>query len=231
MNARFYCRTMTPEGTATLAGSEAHHLLHVLRAQMGDEVTLFDGQGWECTACITACSRQTVQLQVRGRRRVDRESPHAVTLGVSLPKGDRQRFLVEKCVELGVRRLVPLAVERSVSQPRATSLDRLRRNVIEASKQCGRNQLMEITEPHCWTDYLKSGTATVRWVADPGGEPFRGGASAEGETVRLAVGPEGGFSPRELALSRQHGWSCISLGSRILRVETAALALAARWIC
>jgi 16S rRNA (uracil1498-N3)-methyltransferase len=128
----------------TLGDAEAHHLIHVMRAQLGDEVTLFDGSGCEFPAAISALKRTTVELRLLGREAVDRETTYAITLAVALPKGDRQTWLIEKAVELGVQRLVPLITERGVAQPVDKALERLRRTVSEASKQCGRNRLLLI---------------------------------------------------------------------------------------
>ncbi len=174
-------------------------------------------------------SRSEVELAIAGRQEIDREARIAVTLGVALPKGDRQKWLVEKVVELGVARLVPLETERGVAQPVENALERLRRGVVEACKQCGRNRLMEIAEPNAWQAFLKENeTAACRLVAHPRQGPGRWPAPSE--NAALAVGPEGGFTDAEVARAVAGGWLTVDLGPRILRVETAALALAARVI-
>jgi 16S rRNA (uracil1498-N3)-methyltransferase len=211
---------------ATLDGAEAHHLLHVLRATAGTRVTLFDGSGWEFDAQVSASDRTTVELAVLARRDVNRELAGSLTLGVPLPKGERQRWIVEKAVELGVTRLVPLATERSVATSEK-SAGRLDRYVIEASKQCGRNRLMEIAAPLPWRDWLAAPADARRWIADATGRPIEGAAIAAGHSTYAAVGPEGGLTDDELAAARDAGWETISLGPRVLRIETAALALAA----
>src|SRR4029078_8817654 len=127
-----------------LQGAEAHHLAQVMRAKCGDEVCLFDGSGFEFRASIRKIGRVEVEFEIVESRQVDREMARHITLAVSLPKGDRQRWLVEKTTELGVARLVPLVTRYSVAQPVGNATTRLRRAVIEASKQCGRNRLMEI---------------------------------------------------------------------------------------
>lgn len=232
------------EDRAVLGGPEAHHLIHVMRARPGSRVVLFDGSGAEFAARVESVGRTKVELAITGREEVDRELPLNVTLGVALPKGDRQKWLVEKAVELGVRRLVPLVTARSVAQPVDQALARLRRTVIEASKQCGRNKLMEISPPQAFTDYV-SETApahATRLLAHPRQERKRGHstfpsvagrftAAGAGEEVEcplsLAVGPEGGFGGEEVALAVAAGWQAVDLGPRILRVETAAMLLVA----
>ncbi|HVC94176.1 MAG TPA: RsmE family RNA methyltransferase [Pirellulales bacterium] len=240
MPDRFYVPEPIASERVTLGGEEAHHLIHVLRAKAGLAVTLFDGVGSEFSARIERVGRTEVELAVEGSALVSRELAIELTLAVALPKGDRQRWLVEKVVELGVRRLVPLQTDRSVAEPLEKALIRLRRTVIEASKQCGRNRLMEIAPPR----------NSIEWFAEPGSigvaDPSRRRAMADPrgaigarewcETLRsttamrsalVAVGPEGGWTDSELELARAHGWDVLSLGPRILRVETTAVALAA----
>src|SRR5437016_5835190 len=140
MTERFFTATLADE-KAFLDGPESHHLAHVVRARRGSEVVLFDGAGREATARVDRVSRSRVELTLLSRRYVDRERSLQTMLAVALPKGDRQRWLVEKAVELGVRRLVPLATRRGVAEATPAALGRLRRAVIEACKQCGRNTL------------------------------------------------------------------------------------------
>jgi len=240
MPDRFFVSEPIASDRVTLGGEEAHHLIHVLRAKAGLAVTLFDGNGSEFAARIERVGRTEVELAVEGGALVNREPAIELTLAVALPKGDRQRWLVEKAVELGVRRLVPLQTERSVAEPFEKALTRLRRTVIEASKQCGRNRLMEIALPRIWTELCaETGSIGVsdpsrrRALADPSGaigarawcECLRN--TAELRSVMVAVGPEGGWTDRELELARTHDWDELNLGLRILRVETAAVALAA----
>lgn len=222
MSDRFYLPTPPTDGHAVIDGPEAHHLLHVMRAQPGDEVTLFDGQGAEYTASVEKCGRSEVLLAVGERTEVDRELGVRITVGVALPKGDRQKWLVEKLTELGASRLVPLSTERSVADLKGKSLEKLRRGVIEASKQCGRNTLLQIDEPQPLAGFIASATGT-RWIAHPSGDPL--GAQSVSDQVSLLIGPEGGFTDEEVAAAVEQGWQCVGLGPSILRIETAALAL------
>ncbi|MCL4193003.1 MAG: 16S rRNA (uracil(1498)-N(3))-methyltransferase [Thermoguttaceae bacterium] len=216
-------------GRVTLDGPEGHHLAHVMRAKPGMEVILFDGSGAEFLAQVLSVRRSAAELEILTRREVDRESPVALTLGVSLPKGDRQKWLVEKVVELGLRRLVPLVTSRSVAQTGADAVKRLDRAVIEASKQCGRNRLMTVDTPQSWPDFIAATCgAPCRVLAHPGvSGPRASLPSAAPEQVVAAVGPEGGFTDEEVEEAVAAGWQTVSLGPRILRVETAAVVLAA----
>lgn len=218
---------------AVLEGAEAHHLAHVMRARVGDEVILFDGQGCEFAARITAIRRGAVELAVAEGRALDREPALRLSVAAPLPKGDRQRWLIEKLVEIGVVRYVPLVTQRSVVEPSVKSVERLRRTVIEASKQSGRTRLMELAEPCRWHDFAQSAAAEEpRIVAHPGGASMReffGSGFVAGHVVgriTVAVGPEGGFSDAEIELAIRSGWRSVDLGPRILRIETAAVVLA-----
>src|SRR3954468_10272635 len=144
MSERFFSPRPITAGGMMLDGPEAHHLLHVMRAAVGDEITLFDGSGAEFRATVETVRRTDAELRIVERNEIDRELPFELVVGVALPKGDRQKWLVEKLTELGVSTLIPLITERSVSQPTGNVLERLRRTVIEAAKQCGRNRLMQI---------------------------------------------------------------------------------------
>lgn len=232
---RFYVETPVSSNKAYLAGSEAHHLIHVLRASVGMEVVLIDGSGAEFDARVLRIDRRGVELEVITRQAIDRELSFPFTLGVTLPKGDRQRWLVEKAVELGVHTLVPLQTERSVLTPTSTSLSRLQKVVIESSKQCGRNQLMQIDTPQSLETFQQQPRQeSLQIVAHPTSgtpvssiEDLRSSLLAEGRSVFAAVGPEGGFSDQEFKDFQRASWQAVSMGSRILRIETAAIALVA----
>lgn len=228
MSQRFFAESPIGDApSARLVEAEAQHLAKVMRAKLGDEVALFDGSGWEFTARVSGIGKAAVELEIVDRRQIDRELPHALTLAVSLPKGDRQKVLVEKLVELGVTRLVPLDTERSVAEGTPAALARLRRQVIEASKQCGRNRLMEIAEPLSLPQLPQHSPPPTerRVLAHPSDAPLRNSAAVG--PVIVAIGPEGGFTDDEVALAAGVGWEIVSLGPRILRIETAAIALAA----
>lgn len=226
MNPRFFVETLISGDRATLVDREAHHLMHVMRLGVDSEVMLFDDSGSEFEARVVSLGRSDVGLAVLARHDIDRELPRALTLGVALPKGDRQKWMVEKATELGVSRLVPLETRRSVAQPVAKALVRLRRSVIEASKQCRRNRLMEIAEPLTLVEYLAtSPDSASRYIAHPGGEAISAVRNQADVESLLAVGPEGGFADDEIGAAQTAGWTIVDLGPRILRIETAATML------
>jgi 16S rRNA (uracil1498-N3)-methyltransferase len=206
-----------------------------MRAVPGDVVTLFDGSGTECTARIETLSSDTIELSIIEQRSSDKELSIDLTLAVALPKGDRQRWLVEKLVELGAARLIPLITARGIAQPTSSALDRLNRWVVEASKQCCRSRLMEIGAAEDFSKFVaRKDLAPMRLLAHACDTPLRKiwPAVAPAEIARrvvVAIGPEGGFTDDEVGRALAAGWRAIDLGPRILRVETAAIA-AASWI-
>ncbi len=227
MSERFFLESAPQGDTVEFIEGEATHLAKVMRAKPGDLVTAFDGSGREYEVEIAAIEKKRVLGKIRCTSEVSREAACRLILAVALPKGERQRWLVEKCVELGVATLVPLITERGVAQPVEKVVERLRRAVIEASKQCGRNHLMHLTPGQRIDELLNSApTTTARLILHPTGEPLSNQIrETPAETLAL-IGPEGGFSEAEVKQAKEAGCQIVSLGPRILRVETAALAIA-----
>jgi len=231
MSRRFYTCQSLDVTTLTLAGEEAHHLLHVLRLKPDDEITLFDGRGGEAWARITAISKKVAELEIVSRR-VSPPNLHPLTLTTAVPKGDRFAWLVEKATELGVDRLIPLQTQRSIVDPREGKLDKMRQTVVAACKQSGRNFLMEITPVCTFAEFLERELPAGRLLlADPTGDICTPELLRTAQPLLLAIGPEGGWSPDELELARQRGAQVVRLGDTVLRMETAAVAMAAivRW--
>ena len=216
MANRYYTSFPLSLGEVVLQGAEAHHLATVMRAHPGDAVCLFNGDGFQYPATVITVSKREVTLRIYSVEQPHRELPFSLEIAAAVPKGVREDFLLEKLTELGVTHFVPLITERSVVIPK---VERLQRTVAEASKQCGRNVLMEVAAVTRWSDYLL-GSANIanRWLAHPHSSP----ASVFG-----CLSPEGGFTNEEVNAATAAGWQCVDLGPRILRVETAAVALAA----
>ena len=228
MADRFHVPGPIPVGEFVLDGPEAHHLARVRRFTQGDRVILFNGDGREYPAEVLSTGRQSVVLTVLEGVEADREVGFDLVVASAVPKGDRADFLVEKLTELGATRFIPLVTARSVVVPKATA--KFERAVIEASKQCGRNRLMTVDPPTPWAALVGStNLPLLRLILHTGGGMPIG--QLDPKSVRrgvvVAVGPEGGFEADEIAADAS--WHAISLGPRILRVETAALAAAA-WL-
>ena len=225
MADRYYVDCDLAPGPVAIEGPEAHHLATVCRLRRGDSLILFNGRGEEYPARVLEAGKRQVSVEVLGVAAPRRELGFRLEVAAPLPKGDRADFLIEKLTELGATAFTPLQTARSVVQPRDAKLDRLRRHVIEASKQCGRNVLLQVRELTPWQAFLgERDLPDLRILAHPDGSAIPGGRGCD---VVFAVGPEGGFTEEEVAAACASGWQPVGLGTRILRVETAALALAA----
>lgn len=228
MSSRFFSQDSIQSADVRLTDEQAHHLLHVMRLQTGDSIIVFDGSGWEATATVTETRKKEVRASIIERFEVDRELPVKISLAVALPKGDRQKVLVEKLVEVGVSSLIPIKTQRAVAQPTDKALDRLSKNVVAASKQCGRNRLMKISTPLPFADLVGhiDFANHQKLIATTHGPTVPLATLDHRKEILVAIGPEGGFSLDENELAASHGFVAIQLGKRILRVETAAIVAA-----
>lgn len=211
-------------GAFSLDGPEAHHLAHVRRLAVGDEVILFNGDGNEYRAVVVSIRKRQVDLEIKSIDHPERELGFRLHIASALPKGDRLDFLIEKLTELGVTDFTPLIAERSVVIAKEAKIEKLQRAVVESSKQSGRNVLMRIHSPQTSVDWFAAMYhPTEKWIADPSGEAI-GAPKIISDGVAITIGPEGGFTPEEQAAASRAGFRAIRLGPRILRIETAALA-------
>lgn len=226
MSERFFTSEPLSPGEFVLTGAEAHHLAAVSRHRPGDRVVLFNGDNHEYLAEVIAIGKRTVTLQILTGEWVDRELRYPVVVGCALPKGDRADFLIEKLTELGVTQFVPLLTARAIVQPKPTVVEKFTRAVIEASKQCGRNRLMAIVPPQTWDSFILAPDWPLhKYVLHPQGSTDFVQPCAAG--VAVAIGPEGGLTDEEVKKALAAGWRLATLGPRILRIETAAVAVAA----
>lgn len=226
MSHRFFLSQTPTEDTARLEGDEARHLARVMRAKTGDTVELFDGQGTSWTATVQAIQRNHVSLRLDQKQSETISNKPTITLAVALPKGDRQKWLIEKITELGTDSLVPLTTTRSVAEPTAAAISRLQRGVIESCKQSGRNRLLEITQPQSLHNLLTTSSASLRILACPDGTPMQSILLKPVDNILIAIGPEGGFTDEEIRTANASGFAQMSLCQNILRIETAAIAAA-----
>jgi 16S rRNA (uracil1498-N3)-methyltransferase len=221
-----------PEGAA-------RHV-QVLRLQPGDALTVFDGRGGEWSAQVTAMGRKSVSIQVDRHDPIERELPLRVTLAMGMPANDRMDALVEKATELGVAAIQPLMTERSVlrlSGERADKrVEHWRGVAVAAAEQCGRTRVPQIAPVRTLADWLgdiapatpPAVTPATRWLLSLADTvPLAQAAVAAGAAVEVLSGPEGGLSAAEEELARTRGFTAIGLGPRVLRADTAPLAVLA----
>ena len=237
MISRFFCpQPLAPDSLVELPAAASHHALRVLRLDVGDAVTLFNGEGGEYAGRIAGTGRG-VRVQLAEWQSVERESPLELVLAQALPAGDKMDWVVQKAVELGVARIQPLLAARSVvrlSGERAVKRVAHWRSVAaSACEQCGRNRVPEIApilDLRQWLGRLPPENQLQRMLLAPQGG--RRPRALAGNRFLLLVGPEGGLDMEEAAAARLAGFADLSLGPRILRTETAGpAALAALGAC
>lgn len=229
--ARLYVDTaLAANSTLELPERAAHYTARVLRLRAGHRLVLFDGRGGEYDAVIEAGPRNVVTVAVGAHRDVERESPLGVVLAQGISGAERMDFTIQKAVELGAAAIQPLATARSVVRLDAarteTRLAHWQRIVIAACEQCGRNRLPEVRTPVGVRAFCRDATLpAARWLLAPGA-PTRIAAAAAGLSggAVLAAGPEAGFSEDESSALEAAGFRALSLGPRVLRTETAAIA-------
>jgi 16S rRNA (uracil1498-N3)-methyltransferase len=234
---RFYIspENWNPDALA-LTGSEAHHARDVLRMKPAEKLVLFNGRGREITAEIADLSGDRIQL----RKLHEAETPALrcwIILGQAIPKGKNMDLIVQKAVEIGAAEIAPIISDRTVVQVDPENATQKRAKwqqiAIEAAKQCGQNWLPQVHEPRSLSDFFaSSATFDLRLIGSlqPDARHLKeilADYSSEHRhlpgSVLMLVGPEGDFTPAELALARRHGCHPITLGPIILRVETAAI--------
>lgn len=233
MISRFHFPGVLPDGgEVALPEAAAHHAVRVLRLRDGDAIALFDGRGSEARARLALRGKQ-VLAAVEASAAVDRESPLQLVLVQALATGDKMDWIVQKAVELGAHALIPVQAERSVlrlsGERAAKRREHWQQVAIGACEQSGRNRVPEIGEIQPLAAYLAAARAdaAARWVLDPAAG---GGLAAQDKPaapLHLLIGPEGGWSDDELAACRAAGCTPVALGPRVLRTETAGLAMLA----
>jgi 16S rRNA (uracil1498-N3)-methyltransferase len=242
---RFYCPVEISTGQAIeLPASIAHHATRVLRLQHGAELVLFNGRGGEFQSVIAQIGKNSVTVVIEKHLAIERESQLSVTLAQTICASEKMDWIVQKAVELGVNRIQPIATKRSVVKLSAERgekrLSHLRKVVISACEQCGRNLIPEVLPPASLQDWLGQ---QIVYRGSFAGEELSDSyfvlspAAKEGlryysrtsrtTAITLLVGPEGGFARDEEASVLAAGFLPLRLGPRILRVESAALAAVA----
>ena len=207
---------------------KAHYLFSVLRCKTGEGLIVTDEKGCSYTAQILSASKKEVTIDITGDYVMDTESNLDITLIQGLLKGEKMDFVIQKTTELGVSAIIPAITERS--QLRETRKHpRWKKIAEEASRQSGRTQIPEIFETCSFKEIfdipgLISGKGIIFW--EQGGEKLTALTSRPSHTdkISLIIGPEGGFSEEEVLLASEKGFLIATLGSRILRAETASIA-------
>ena len=231
---RFYVpQPQIEKGMLKIEGDEVKHIRRVLRLKAGDGIIVFDGLGKEYEGTIVEEKPSSVVIEIQNTFASKKDSPLEVTLGQSLLKGEKMDYLIQKATELGVRRIIPFFSSRSV--PSLGKSGRLKRHhrweriAIEASKQCGRGVVPKIEPLRDYSEMLQIASSgslcLILWERE--GVKLKEILERSREKMKIfsMIGPEGGFSQEEVEEAKRVGFIPITLGSRILRAETASLCL------
>lgn len=226
---RFYA---LPENTGdeiiTLEHEETRHLRDVLRLREGEEILVFNGEGKEFLCAIKKVLKKETKLKI-----IKESAPRApesnlnLTLAVALLRGEKFDLVVQKAVELGVTKFFPLNTKRAEVKLKdgEKKLERWRKIVVEATKQCGRAKLMKINLPTDFTEFIASAKGSKILFAEKSGESFS--VIKSSDKIVAVIGAEGGWEDAEIEAARENDFQIVTFGGRILRAETAAISIAA----
>ncbi|KHE90440.1 MAG: 16S rRNA (uracil(1498)-N(3))-methyltransferase [Candidatus Scalindua rubra] len=232
---RFYVPFHAGLKNLWIDSSESHHITHVKRLKIGDNIIVFNGTGDEFEAEIVEIKDNRVNVEINQQKTISKENTAGIDIAFAIPKGKRSHLLIQKCTELGVHKLIPINYARSVVKLKddcTVKIEKWQKIAIEASKQCGRNTITEIGEVVDFDSILNAleGYDLPLFACNQSDSNNLKNTLQEHpkpNSIISFIGPEGGFTSNEIEMAKKVGCKFISLGSRILRVETAAIAVSA----
>ena len=202
--------------------------IRVLRLSEGEGITLFDGNGGEFSATISAIGKREVTVQLLAHHAVERESPLNITLVQALATGDKMDWIIQKATELGVTVIQPIQTRRATAKLNAERAEKRAAHwqgvAIAACEQCGRNRVPTVAPVADFADWILRKDDATRLLLDPQANTALATLSKKAEPIALLIGPEGGFAPEEIAAAIRAGVRAVHFGPRVLRTETAGIA-------
>lgn len=220
-------------GLITITGEDVKHIGNVLRASPGDALELSDGAGVDYVVVIEHISKDGIAAKIMSEKPNSTEPPVEITLFQGLPKADKMDLIIQKCIELGVNRIVPVVTDRTVvkldAKDAAAKTARWRRIALEAAKQCNRGIVPSVEEPVKLDKALKAAEGfdlkLLPYEQESHGSLRRHLQQYTAKRIAVFIGPEGGFSAEEVEKAVRGGFQSVTLGPRILRTETAGMAV------
>lgn len=227
MATRIYQPAKLAIGKLQLEEKASHHLSRVLRAEIGDEITVFNGEGGEYQAVIRAITKKNVEVELLKYSERTVESRAHLILAQGIARGEKMDFVMQKAVELGVNEIYPLITERCNvrldKEREQKRMDHWRAVVISACEQSGRTMIPVVHEPMLLADWVAAIQADMKFILLPEAKQKLSEAKTA-KNIAILIGPEGGLSEQEINLAVKHQFMPLNLGPRVLRTETAALA-------
>ena len=225
----FVSRENIGDSTVLISGADANHISRVLRMHEGYALCVCDGNGMDYDCEISEISGDTVSLKIKNQRLCDAEPSISITLFMALPKSDKMEYVIQKCVELGVVRIVPFSSSRCVvklsDKDKAKKTDRWQKIAESAAKQSGRGIIPKVSEPISWRELCAAAgefdLSLFCYECEEENSLKSELSKSEFKKVCVVVGPEGGFDKAEVSDAVSAGFKSVSLGKRILRCETA----------
>ncbi len=235
---RFYCprADLASKAVQITDPDEIHHIKDVLRLNKGSKVRIFNGQGQEAMAVIESVGQNAVRVRVESVRHKGKQGKTRVILACAVPKKAKFEFIIEKAVELGVDAVVPLKTKRTevvfTADKQRAKQERFEKVILNAAKQCGRADIPCISPMTSMLDAVKGlDPQGLNLIPSLNGQnpPIQEVLNAHKTpaSITFFIGPEGDFTPEEVALAKEHGCIAVSLGPTVLKVDTAAIAVLA----
>ena len=229
---RFYQPTDITSGkTLTLDERAAKHATRVLRLRPGDDITLFNGEGGEYAATIVQTDRNSTRVNVTAHHTIERSSALSIVLAQAVCRGERMDFAIQKAVELGASSIVPVLTERCVVQLNGSRVAQRMTHwhgvIVSACEQCGNNRLPLLQPVKTLETWLEEEHHGLGILLDPRADAVLSSLTPPPAGISLLIGPEGGLSAIEIQRAQASGFSAVRLGPRILRTETAGVAVIA----
>jgi 16S rRNA (uracil1498-N3)-methyltransferase len=227
---RFFCAQALSLGAVIALPDHVAQHVHVLRLTPGNHLTLFNGEGGEYTATVTAMEKRRATVEIKTFSPHEVELPYAITLAQALPEASKMDWIIEKCVELGAATIQPLSAQRCVVRLSAERAEKRLVHwqgiIVSACEQSGRNRLPQLAEPADFSGWIAQHDLHLRILLTPRAEQSLSDWARHHppQALALLIGPEGGFTEAEETAARSQGALALSMGPRVLRTETAGLA-------
>lgn len=217
------------DNKAVITGTDHRHIIKALRLKAGDAITLFDADSTEYSGVIVNIGKTELSVEITGSKKVFTDSPLHITLLQGLPRGDKMDYIIEKATELGVSAVVPVITQRVQGRPRDRT-KRWQKIAVESSKQCGRTKSTVIENTldleSAIISYKDSEIAIILHVDTENKiKDYIKNTLQAPKNIILFIGPEGGFTDKEVLLAKEMGFTPLGLGPRVLRTETASVSV------